>query len=67
LPYRQKLERKSCFIVATNQLDQDQLPDAELLQTYQDQQKVERGFRFLKDPQFMASTLFLKSVNRVMA
>jgi len=67
LPYQQKLARKSCFIVATNQLDQDQLSDAELLQTYQDQQKVERGFRFLKDPQFMASTLFLKSVKRVMA
>jgi transposase len=67
LPYQQKLARKSCFIVATNQLDQDELSDAELLQTYQDQQKVERGFRFLKDPQFMASTLFLKSVKRVMA
>jgi len=67
LPYQQKLARKSCFIVATNQLDQDELSDAELLQTYRDQQKVERGFRFLKDPQFMASTLFLKSVKRVMA
>jgi transposase len=67
LPFRQKLERKSCFIVASNQLDQDELPDAELLQIYRDQQKVERGFRFLKDPQFMASTLFLKSVKRVMA
>jgi len=67
LPYQQKLARKSCFIVATNQLDQDELPDAELLQIYRDQQKVERGFRFLKDPQFMAATLFLKSVKRVMA
>jgi transposase len=67
LPYRQKLERKSCFIVATNELDQDLLPDTELLQLYKDQQKAERGFRFLKDPQFMASTLFLKSVKRVMA
>jgi transposase len=67
LPFRQKLERKSCFIVASNQLDQDELSDAELLQIYREQQKVERGFRFLKDPQFMASTLFLKSVKRVMA
>ena len=53
--------------MATNQLDQDELSDAELLQIYRDQQKVERGFRFLKDPQFKASTLFLKSVKRVMA
>jgi transposase len=67
LPYQHKLARKSCFIVATNQLDQDDLPDAELLQIYREQQKVERGFRFLKDPQFMAATLFLKSVKRVMA
>lgn len=67
LPYQQKLARKSCFIMATNQLDQDELSDAELLQIYRNQQKVERGFRFLKDPQFMASTLFLKSVKRVMA
>jgi len=67
LPYQQRLARKSCFIVASNQLDHDELPDAELLQIYRDQQKVERGFRFLKDPQFMASTLFLKSVKRVMA
>ena len=34
---------------------------------YKDQQKVERGFRFLKDPMFMASTLFLKSRKRIMA
>jgi transposase len=67
LPYQQNLARKSCFIMATNQLDQDELSDAELLQIYRNQQKVERGFRFLKDPQFMASTLFLKSVKRVMA
>jgi transposase len=31
------------------------------------QQKVERGFRFLKDPWFMANTLFLKSPKRIMA
>lgn len=66
-PYQQKLARKSCFIVATNELDAQLLPEAELLQTYKDQQKVERGFRFLKDPLFMASTLFLKSVTRIMA
>jgi len=32
-----------------------------------DQQKVERGFRFLKAPQFLASTLFLKKPERIMA
>ena len=27
----------------------------------------ERGFRFLKDPMFLASTLFLKKAQRIMA
>ena len=62
-----RLERKSCFILATNQLDGDALSDEQLLAAYKDQQQVERGFRFLKDPLFMASTLFLKSPKRLMA
>ena len=62
-----KLQQKSCFILATNQLDSQALPDDELLSAYKDQQKVERGFRFLKDPLFMASTLYLKSPKRIMA
>ena len=33
---------------------------------YKNQQKVERGFRFLKDPMFMSSNFFLKSPERVM-
>jgi transposase len=62
-----RLERKSCFILATNQLNCDLLSDEELIAAYKDQQKVERGFRFLKDPLFMASTVFLKSPKRIMA
>jgi transposase len=62
-----RLERKSCFILATNTLDHKALSDEQLLAAYKDQQKVERGFRFLKDPLFMASTLFLKSPKRIMA
>jgi transposase len=31
--------------------------DQDLIVAIKDQQKVERGFRFLKDPLFMASTL----------
>lgn len=37
-----------------------------LIATYKDQQKVEGGFRFLKAPLFMASTLFLNSPKRIM-
>ena len=64
---RQRITRKSCFIIATNVRDNDELTDEALLAHYKEQQCVERGFRFLKDPRFMASTLFLKSVERVMA
>ena len=65
--YPWKRQQKSCFILATNQLDSQALPDDELLSAYKDQQKVERGFRFLKDPLFMAATLYLKSPKRIMA
>jgi len=63
-----KLRKKSCFILATNQLDENQLSEEDIAHRYKkDQQKVERGFRFLKDPQFLASTLFLKNPKRIMA
>jgi transposase len=63
-----RLIRRSCFIVATNELDQGVLGDPQVLRAYKGQSsKVERGFRFLKDPMFLASTLYLKRVERVMA
>lgn len=65
---RSKIQQKSCFIIASNQLEESQLSHEELLDYYTPgQQKVERGFRFLKDPWFMANTLFLKSPKRIMA
>lgn len=58
---------KGKFIVATNDLNKDILPDTELFAGYKGQSKVERGFRFLKDPQFLASTIFVKKPERVEA
>jgi hypothetical protein len=59
---------KSRFVVATHDTEGAVLHDEQGLEAYRkDQQKVERGFRFLKDPLFMASTRFLKSPRRVMA
>jgi transposase len=60
-------QQKSCFILATNQLDEHALSPAQILTMYKSQDRVERGFRFLKDPQFLASALFLKSPARLMA
>jgi transposase len=55
------------FIIATNQLDAEKLPSLELLSVYKDQNRsVERGFRFLKDPWFFASSFFLKKPSRIM-
>lgn len=66
--HQQALQRKCCFILATNELDEHALSDEQVIAYYKkDQQKVERGFRFLKDPLFMAATLFLKNVQRIMA
>jgi transposase len=58
---------KGKFIVATNDLDTKSLDDLSLLLAYKGQSKVESGFRFLKDPQFMASTMFVKKPERVEA
>ena len=41
--------------------------DVQCFDTYKGQSKVERGFRFLKDPQFLASTIFVKKPERVEA
>ena len=61
------LKRKSLFIVATNELDEEKLSAEEMLEGYKGQVQVERGFRFLKDPRFMASSFFLESERRIMA
>jgi transposase len=56
------------FLLATNELDVERLPDEKILGNYKEQAAtVERGFRFLKDPLFFADSLFLKSPARIMA
>ena len=39
----------------------------EILTIYKDQQSVERGFRFLKSPDFLTSAAFLKKPERIEA
>jgi transposase len=62
-----RITQQSCVILATNALDDQQLPPQELLDGYKGQSQAERGFRFLKDPQFLASSLYLKKPERLMA
>jgi len=64
---QQRTFQRCCFILASNELDAVQLPPQELLQGYKGQSHAERGFRFLKDPQFLAASLYLKKPERIMA
>jgi len=60
-------QRAGRFILATNVLEAEQLSQSQALTEYKGQQGTERGFRFLKDPMFFASSVFLKSPERIMA
>lgn len=44
----------------------EELSDKEVVEAYKKQYHVERGFRFLKEPLFFASSLFVKSPKRIM-
>ena len=62
-----RVDQQSCFILATNELDEGLLSAQAVLDGYKGQAQAERGFRFLKDPQFLASSLYLKKPERIMA
>ncbi|WP_019503367.1 IS1634 family transposase [Pleurocapsa sp. PCC 7319] len=55
------------FVLATNVLDEKILTNDEILTEYKGQQSSERGFRFLKDPLFFTSSVFLNTPRRVAA
>ena len=69
------------FILSTNLLAEERsliaastgvIPPAKwtndlILKEYKNQQTTERGFRFIKDPLFFVSRVFLKSTKRIMA
>ena len=62
-----RVDQQSCLILATNELDEGQFATQAVLNGYKGQARAERGFRFLKDPQFLASSLYLKKPERIMA
>ena len=62
-----RVDQQSCFILATNELDEGRLSPQAVLDGYKGQARAERGFRFLKAPQFLASSLYLKKPERIMA
>jgi transposase len=48
-------------------MDSNDLADENIINGYKGQQTVERGYRFLKDPQFFTSSFFLKKPERISA
>jgi transposase len=64
----EELERSGRYILATNiPSEPEELTNDELLAEYKGRQSVERGFRFLKDPLFFTSSVFVKTPRRVAA
>lgn len=60
-------KHKGFFVLATNELDEEKLSKEEILSYYKGQDRVEKGFRFLKSPLCMAEAVFLKSQRRIVA
>lgn len=54
------------FMLATNDVS-DTLTMGKMLELYKSQQSVEKGFRFLKSPDFLTSSLYLKKPERIEA
>jgi len=57
-------QHNACFVVGTN-IDASQWSDLEVMQAYKGQAQAEGGFRFLKDPLFFVSSLFVKKPCRM--
>ena len=61
---RRSKQHKGCFVLGTN-IAADDLRDEEVIAAYKAQSQVEGGFRFLKDPLFFVSSLFVKKPTRI--
>ena len=60
------IKQASCFIIGTT-IPENMVGDADIIRAYKNQNNaVERGFRFLKDPLMFTSSLFVKKTERIM-
>ena len=64
----EKINQESCFIITSN-VSTEELADHEIINKYKNQNTCieNTGFRFLKDPMFFVSSLFLKKNSRIMS
>lgn len=58
---------KGRFLLSTNELSHEKLPDDQILNAYKEQSKTESGFRFIKDDTFEVDSIFLKKPERISA
>jgi len=61
---RRHTQHKGCFVLGTN-IEAEALSDEEVVAAYKAQSQVEGGCRFLKDPRFFVSSLFVKKPTRI--
>jgi transposase len=61
---RHRMQVNACFVLGTN-ISASALSDPEVIAAYKGQAQVEGGFRFLKDPLFFVSSLFVKKPCRI--
>ncbi|HSX78667.1 MAG TPA: IS1634 family transposase [Candidatus Saccharimonadia bacterium] len=54
----------ACYVIGSN-IPCEQLSDVEVITGYKAQAQAEGGFRFLKDPLFFVSSLFVKKPSRI--
>jgi transposase len=57
-------QQSACFVIGTH-IEANQLSDPEVIRAYKAQAQAEGGFRFLKDPLFFVSSLFVKKPCRI--
>jgi transposase len=61
---RHRIQHHACFVLGTN-IAASQVSDPEIIVAYKAQAQAEGGFRFLKDPLFFVSSLFVKKPSRI--
>lgn len=61
---RHRIQHHACFVLGTN-IAASHVSDPEIIVAYKAQAQAEGGFRFLKDPLFFVSSLFVKKPSRI--
>ena len=63
---QQSIQQSSCFVLGST-IPKNEIDDAGIIMAYKNQNNtVEKGFRFLKDPLMFTSSLFVKKPERIM-